>query len=150
MAFYWMQQSGMFFLRHAVVDFLSRDRIHFNAVVWKELLMTIRACSECSDKIPFKGLRPWIHPVFWSNSFFSSNRPHGRIIHLIQRLSGKLVSGSHDGKHDHRVQPADQSFFLSISLFRGLQVIFLSLLSTSIQTESSQSCLNPVQFFHRH
>ena len=24
--------------------------------------MNIGACSGCSDKIPFKGLRPWIHP----------------------------------------------------------------------------------------
>ena len=32
--------------------------------------MNIRACSECSDKIPFKGLRPWVHPGLVFSLFY--------------------------------------------------------------------------------
>ena len=32
--------------------------------------MNIRACSESSDKIPFKGLRPWIHPGLVFSLFY--------------------------------------------------------------------------------
>ena len=62
----------------SLIAFFPRDRIHVNAVVWKEFYLNIRACSGCSDKIPFKGLRPWIHPVFWSISFFLLPHPHGK------------------------------------------------------------------------
>jgi hypothetical protein len=34
-----------------------------------------------------------------------------------------LFSGNHDGKHDHRVQPSDQSFFYSLFLHEALFLI---------------------------
>ena len=66
-----IQRAARCFSNHSD-GFFPRDRIHIQRSCLKKFLMNIRACSECSKKIFFKGLRPWIHPVFCSFLFFFS------------------------------------------------------------------------------